>query len=58
MLELTLVYHEEMQRTPESPKGAWVARFRSEGLTAYGSSITEATDKLLDMLKTKRALEK
>lgn len=53
MPKLTLEYVE----TEDGKQCGWAARFKDEGLTAYGKTISQATDKLLLMLKTKRTLE-
>ena len=55
--ELTITYLEPDILAPSDFKGCWVARFREEGLTAYGNTIKMATDKLLLMLKSKRTME-
>ena len=56
-MELTIEYLEKDLLAPPDFNGCWVARFRDLGLTAYGRTIKMATDKLLLMLKAKKAKE-
>ena len=57
-MKLTIEYLEKTWDSPSDFNGCWVARFRSEGLTAYAKTIKMATDKLLLMLEAKREMEK
>ena len=55
IMKLTIEYLEKDLLAPPDFRGCWVARFETEGLTAYGKTIKFATDKLLRMLRYKRA---
>ena len=53
-MKLTIEYLEKDVLSPADFNGCWVARFKTEGLTAYGKTIKLATDKLLLMLMSRR----